>query len=177
MRKTVIKFGIMAGLIASVWMLGTMALCYGSNNFEGSMLLGFGSMIIAFSVMYPAIKGHRDKHKNGIISFGEAFKMAITIAFIGSTMYVGSWLIDYYFFMPDFMEKYSAHIMAKAQSGGAAQVAAKTQEVASMKKWYGSILGVVFMTYMEIFPLGIIIALITALILKRKTNPDNAVIA
>jgi hypothetical protein len=90
---------------------------------------------------------------------------------------VVSWLIDYYFFLPDFMEKYSAHIMAKAQTGGAAEVAAKTQEIASMKKWYGSIFGIVFMTYMEIFPVGIIVALITALILKRKTNPSNAVIA
>ncbi|MES2062086.1 MAG: DUF4199 domain-containing protein [Bacteroidota bacterium] len=177
MKKTVIKFGLMAGLIASVWMLGSMALCYGSDKFEGSMLLGFSSMIIAFSVMYPAIKGYRDKHNNGIISFGEAFKMAITIAFIGSTMYVGSWLIDYYFFLPDFLEKYSAHIMAKAQSGGATEIAAKTKEVASMKKWYSSIFGVVFMTYMEIFPLGLIVAVIISLILKRKTNPDNAVIA
>jgi hypothetical protein len=140
------------------------------------MVVGFASMIIAFSVMYPAIKGYRDKHNNGIISFGEAFKMAITIAFIGSTMYVGSWLIDYYFFLPDFIEKYSAHIMAKAQSGGAAEIAAKTKEVAHEKMVRVYFWSSIYDLYGDL-PVGIIVALITALILKRKTNPDNAVIA
>jgi hypothetical protein len=175
MKKTVIKFGLMAGLIASVWMAGTMALCYSSDKFEGSMVVGFASMIIAFSVMYPAIRGYRDKHNNGVISFGKAFKMAITIAFIGSTMYVVTWLVDYYFFLPDFIEKYSAHMLAKAHT--AAEIAEKTKDVTMMKNWYSSIFGVIFMTYMEILPVGIIVALITALVLKRKTNPDDAVIA
>jgi hypothetical protein len=175
MKKTVIKFGLIAGAIASIWMAGTMALCYSSDKFEGSMVVGFASMIIAFSVMYPAIKGYRDKHNNGVISFGKAFKMAITIALIGSTMYVATWLIDYYFFLPDFIEKYSAHMFAKAHTP--AEIADATKNTAMMKDWYGSIFGVIFMTYMEILPVGIIVALITALVLKRKANTDNTVIA
>jgi hypothetical protein len=83
MKKTVIKFGLIAGLIVSIWMLGSIGYCYSTGKFEGNMLLGFASMIIAFSVMYPAVKGYRDK-QGGVISFGKAFKMALTIAFIGS---------------------------------------------------------------------------------------------
>lgn len=175
MNKTVIKFGLIAGLIASVWMAGSMALCYSSDKFEGSMVVGFASMIIAFSVMFPAIKGYRDKQNNGVISFGKAFKMAITIAFIGSSMYVATWLVDYYFFLPDFMEKYSAHMFAKAHTP--AEIADATKNAAMMKNWYGSIFGVIFMTYMEILPAGIIVSLITALILKRKANSNNVAVA
>jgi hypothetical protein len=178
MKKNVIKYGLIAGLIVSVWMLGSITLCYATGKFEGSMVLGFASMIIAFSLMYPAIKNYRDKQNNGVISFGEAFKMALLIALIGSTMYVAVWLIDYYFFIPDFMDKYSAHILQKAQSSGAsaAEMAEKIKEVNKMKGWYDSVFGVVFMTYMEIFPIGLIVSLITALILKRKANNGDVAV-
>ncbi|RYU92111.1 DUF4199 domain-containing protein [Mucilaginibacter terrigena] len=179
MKKNVIKYGLLAGLIVSVWMLGSIAYCYSTGKFEGSMILGFASMIIAFAVMYPAIKNYRDKQNGGVISFGSAFKMALLIAFIGSTIYVAVWLVDYYLFIPDFMERYSAHIIEKAQNSGASatEIAAKVKEINSMKGWYDSFIGVVLMTYMEIFPIGVVVSLITALILKRKANNGSVAVA
>jgi hypothetical protein len=179
MKKTVIKFGLMAGLIASVWMLGSIAWCHETGTYEGNMMLGFASMIIAFSLMFPAVKGYRDKQNNGIISFGKAFKMALLIALIGSSVYVVAWLIDYYFFIPDFMERFAHQLTIKAQNSGksAAEIAAKLKEIDSMKKIYDSIWGVILYTYLEILPVGIIVALITALVLKRKVNNGTVAIA
>jgi len=179
MKKTVIKFGLIAGLIASAWMVGSIAWCHETGTYEGNMIMGFASMIIAFSLMFPAIKNYRDKQNNGVISFGKAFKMAFFIALIGSSMYVAAWLIDYYFFIPDFMERFSQQLIQKAQHSGAsaAEIAAKIKEINSMKSIYDSVFGVILYTYMEILPVGIIIALITALILKRKTNSGNVAVA
>jgi hypothetical protein len=180
MKKNVIKFGLIAGLIASVWMVGSIAWCHETGTYEGNMILGFASMIIAFAVMFPAVKSYRDNQNNGIITFGEAFKLAFFIALIGSSMYVAAWLIDYYFFIPDFMERFSHQLIEKAQHSGksAGEIAAKIKEVNSMKHIYDSIFGIILYTYMEILPVGIIIALITALILKRKTkNPSMVAVA
>ncbi|MES2266023.1 MAG: DUF4199 domain-containing protein [Bacteroidota bacterium] len=179
MKNIVIKYGLISGLIASVWMAVTMGLCHNSGSYEGNMLLGFSSMIIAFSLMFPAVKSYRDKYNGGVISFGKAFQIAFLIALIGSSMYVVTWVVDYYFFMPDFMEKLSAQMINKAQQSGksAAEIAGKIEQVNSMKNVYSSIFGVIFYTYMEILPVGIIVALITALILKRKINNGEVSVA
>src|ERR1017187_9822075 len=72
------------------------------------MLIGYASMLVALSLVFVGIRNYRDKYNNGVISFGKAFKIGIMIVLIASTIYVVAWLIDYFFFIPDFMEKYSS---------------------------------------------------------------------
>lgn len=177
MKKNVIVFGLISGLIVSVWAVVGVAWCYSSSNFEGNMLLGYASMILAFSLVFVGVKNYRDKYNGGIISFGKAFQIGLYITFVASTLYVLVWLIDYYVFIPDFMDKYSAHIISKAQNSGASatEIAAKTKEINTMKEMYSTPLMVVLLTYMEIFPVGLIISIITALILKRKPNNGSVV--
>lgn len=179
MKKNVIKFGLLSGAIVSIWMLFSMGWCHSSGTYEGNMIIGFSSMIIAFSLMFPAVKGYRDKYNGGVISFGNAFKMGLLIALIGSSMYVVSWMIDYYFFMPDFMDKFATQLINKAQHSGksATEIAEKIKQANSMRSVYDSVFGFIMYTYLEILPVGIIVALITALILKRKTNTDNVAVA
>ncbi|MDB5126253.1 DUF4199 domain-containing protein [Mucilaginibacter sp.] len=179
MKKNVIVFGLISGLIVSVLMVIGMAWCYKSGNHDGNMILGYASMLLAFSLIFVGVKNYRDKYNNGVISFGKAFKIGLYISLIASTMYVLAWLIDYYLFMPDFMDKYAAHEMAKAQSSGAsaADIAAKVKEISYMKRMYSSFIWVVLFTYMEILPVGLIVSLITAFILKRKAKSGNVAVA
>jgi hypothetical protein len=177
MKKNVIVFGLISGLIVSGWMAFNIARCYSTGKFEGSMVLGYASMILAFSLVFVGIKNYRDKYNGGVISFGKAFKLGLYIALISSTMYVLVWLFAYYNFFPDFMDKYGAHMLTKAQQSGAtaAQLAAKTDEINSMKKMYSTPLGVTLLTYAEILPVGLLVTLIAALILKRKNNNNGAI--
>lgn len=151
-------------------MVYSMILCYRSNKFEGNMLLGYASMLIAFSMIFVGVRSYRNKYNNGIISFGKAFKIGLLIALVGSTIYVIVWLIDYYLFIPDFMDRYTAHIMNQAKTSGAteAELASKTKEMAMYTDMYKNPLFVILLTYAEIFPVGLIVSLISALILKRK---------
>jgi hypothetical protein len=179
MKKNVIVFGLTSGLIVSTLMIIGMAWCYKSGNHDGNMILGYASMLLAFSLIFVGIKNYRDKYNNGVISFGKAFKIGLYISLIASTMYVLAWLIDYYLFMPDFMDKYAAHEMEKAQSSGAsaADIAAQVKEISSMKSMYSSFIWVVLFTYLEILPVGLIVSVITALILKRKAKNANVAVA
>ena len=176
MKRTVLVFGLFAGLIVATTMGIFMSICYkdpATSMGTGSMIIGFLSMIIAFSLIYVGVKNYRDKQLGGTISFGKAFKMGLLIALVASTIYVITWAILYTYVMPDFMDIYSAEMIKQAAP---ADVQAKTEEMAKYKEMYKNPVFFVLFTYMEILPVGLLISLITALILKRKrAEPSMAV--
>ncbi len=176
MKKNVLVFGLIAGLIVSVFMILGMANLIDTADFDNSMVLGYTSMLIAFAFVFVGIKNYRDKYNMGVITFGQAFKTGFLITLIASTMYVVTWMIDFHFFIPDFMDKYAAHVLEQAKASGktAAEIEKQVAEMASYKEMYKNPLFVVLLTYMEILPIGLIITLISALILKKKVkNPGD----
>src|SRR6185436_20535229 len=111
MKKNIIIYGLTAGIVVTTLMLlNVHSLSYrdGKFDYDRGLVIGYATMLIAFSLVYVGIHNYRNKYNNGVISFGKAFKIGILIVLIASTIYVVAWLIDYFFFMPDFMEKYSA---------------------------------------------------------------------
>src|SRR6185369_8623861 len=114
-------YGLIAGIVVSVLMLFSVnGISHREGNFDynRSLFIGYASMLIAFSLVFVGIRNYRDKYNAGIISFGKAFKIGIVIVLIASTIYVVAWLIDYYFFIPDFAEKYSAHTLDELKASG-----------------------------------------------------------
>jgi len=176
MKKNVLVFGLIAGGIVSAFMAVTLGMCYDSPNFEHSMLLGYAAMLVAFSFVFVGIKNYRDKYNEGLITFGKAFKVGILISLIASTLYVITWMILFHFFIPDFMDKYSEHMLRKAQESGAstAEIAATTAEMATYKELYKNPFMIILLTYAEILPVGLLVTIISALILKRKTRSGNS---
>ena len=176
MKRTVLIFGTIAGVIVSAFMATSMAImgCSSSTmNESTSMIIGFASMIIAFSFVFVGVKNFRDKQNDGVISFGKAFLIGFLISLIASTLYVITWGIEFHFFMPDFMDKYATmHIEQLKNTGMKGQeLETAIEEMNSMSHSYKNNLLVFAMyTYMEILPVGIIITLISALILKRKKS-------
>ena len=177
MKKNVIVFGLISGVIVSAWMAFSMAKCYQApDNYEHGMLIGYASMIIAFSFVFIGIKNQRDKYNGGVISFGQAFKTGLFISLIASTIYVAVWAIEYNYFMSDFMDKYTEYHVKEVKSSGAseAEIAKTVSEMSMYKEWYKNPFLFVMFTYAEILPVGLAITLVSALILKRKTKDADA---
>lgn len=176
MKKNVLIFGSIAGLLLTAMMIFSTVMCYTNPEFEGNDTVGYVSMILIFSLIFVGIKNYRDKYSNGVITFGKAFKTGFLIALVASTMYTVVWLVDYYVFIPDFMDKYTANVLRQAQEKGAtaAELTSKAAEMAKFKEMYKNPLLVVVITYLEVLPLGTLIALISAWILRRK-QPRPAV--
>ncbi|HTF30832.1 MAG TPA: DUF4199 domain-containing protein [Flavitalea sp.] len=170
MKKNALIFGLIAGSILTFWMVYTTSLCYNNPKFESNDAIGYAGMLVTFSLIFVAIKNYRDKHNGGIITFGKGFKLGFYVSLIAATMYVGAWLIDYYIFMPDFLDSYSTHVLYQASLDGATQpeLDEKAAEMADFKELYKNPLFVVLISYSEVLPVGIVISLISALILKRK---------
>src|SRR5215212_6247873 len=109
MKKNSIIYGLIAGIIVSILMAINVSMCSNSGNYDSSILIGYASVLIAFSMIFVGVKNYRDKYNGGVISFGKAFKVGFFITLIASTIYVIVWLIEEHFFFPDFMEKYTAN--------------------------------------------------------------------
>ncbi len=173
MKKNILIYGLIAGLVVSALMLSSvnyLSHCEGNIDWDTSMLIGYASMLIAFSLVYVGIRNYRDKYNAGTISFGKAFKTGMLMVLIASTIYVVAWLIDYFFFIPDFMEKYATHTLDELKTSGASQIEIKkqTKDMENFAIMYKNPFFNAMMTYAEILPVGLIVTLISSLILKRK---------
>jgi len=177
MQKNIIIYGLTAGIVVSILMLFNINYVSQARNvdYNTSLLLGYASMLIAFSLVYVGIRNYRDKYNGGVISFGQAFKLGIMMVLIASTIFVVIWLIDYFFFIPDYMEKYSVHELDKLKASGASQVEIdkETKELANFARMFKNPFFNAMMTYAEILPVGLIVTLISSLILKRKKNKQS----
>ena len=176
MKQIVVKYGLFGGLIVAAVLAAGTLYCYSTGRFEGNMILGFASMALSFSFVFVAIKQVRDKQHGGIISFGKAFKTGLYVVLITSTIYVVTWLICYYLFIPDFMEKFTSYSLNKAQAGGmnAADLAEETTKMKEYSELYKNPLMVILFTYMEILPIGLLVSVIAAAILKKKHKTQVA---
>lgn len=180
MKKNSLVFGTIAGVIISVFMGISMAMMScGSTDSDGgttSMIIGFSAMAVAFSFIFVGIKNYRDKQNAGTITFGKGFLLGFMISLIASTLYVITWGVEFHFFMPDFIDKYSAMQIKQLQESGLSGTAldAAIKDIDSTNYNYkNNIFFFAMYTYMEILPVGIIITLISALILKRKVTITN----
>jgi DNA-binding CsgD family transcriptional regulator len=134
--------------------------------------IGYTSMVLAFLSVFFGIRAYRERNAGGSITFGKAFKVGILITLITCAVYVVSWEIVYFNFLPDFAETYSANVLESMRADGASAVtlAAETEKMAQFKELYKNPLFNVGMTFMEVFPVGLIVTLVSAAILRRK--PD-----
>lgn len=178
MKKNIIVHGLIAGIVVSIAMLTSVnyiSHCNGNVDYNTSMVIGYASMLVAFSLVYVGIRNYRNKYSGGVISFGKAFKIGGLIVLIASTIYVVAWMIDYFFFIPDFADKLSAQELDKFKASGAtqAEIAEKSEELAKMAKLYKNPLVNAAVTYSEILPVGLVVTLISSLILKKKNGANT----
>ncbi len=170
MKRIVLVNGVISGIIVATLMVIGSIFCYSSQNYDIGMVVGYSSMLLAFSLVFVGIKTYRDKYLGGSISFGKAFMTGLYIALIASSFYVVTWLVEYYVFIPDFMDKYCSHAIEKAKAAGATadELSRQMRQMDQYKEMYKSPIGVILLTYMEVLPVGLLVTLVSALIIKRK---------
>src|ERR1700741_4480544 len=171
MKKAVLTFGLIAGLIISVLMGGSLLLAdkIGSGH---SMALGYTIMVASFLLIYFGIRSYRDNTLAGQISFGRAFACGILITLITTVCYVAMWEVLYFNFMPHYLDSYFAAQIHKVQSAGLdpAATAAKVAAVERSQQLYQNPFVNMPYTFMQPLPVGGIMPLVSAAILRRKAR-------
>jgi hypothetical protein len=175
MKKTVLTFGLISGLIISVLTGGSLLLAdkIGSGH---SMALGYTIMVASFLLIYFGIRSYRDNDLAGQISFGRAFTCGILIALITTMCYVAMWEVLYFNFMPHFMDGYFAAQIHKVQSSGldSAAIAAQVAAIQRSAQLYQNPLVNMAYTIIEPLPVGLVITLVSAAVLRRKAPVESA---
>lgn len=169
MKKIVLTYGCISGVMIATLM--SLSLVFADRiGYGHSMIVGYTIMVASFLLVYFGVRSYRDTEGGGQITFGRAMAVGSLIMLITCVFYVASWEVLYFNFMPHFMDDYAAHILAKMQASGAsaAAIAAKSAELAKMKRMYQSVFWNSAMTFLEPLPVGLLMTLISAALLRKK---------
>jgi len=173
MKKIIWVCGLIAGVISVSWGVIGEGMASDGLSLNTRLILGYATMILAFSLIFVAIKNYRDNNSYGQITFGKALGIGLLITLIASTVYMVVWMIDFSYFVPDFGKKYTAQALAEMKANGASAAAIQkemAEMTATMKKYKTSPVFRILVTYSEIVPVGVLVSLIAALILKKKSK-------
>lgn len=177
MKRIVWTFGLISGAVMAVFMVATLP--FVGNHGARDALVGYAGMVAAFLLVYFGVRSYRDNVLGGTIGFGRAFAAGLLIAAIASVCYVATWEVIYYKFMPDFYAKYGQSMVERAQKDGKseAEVAKVRADMDVMVKRVENPLFVAVLTFAEPFPVGVVVALVSAGVLRRKREEREAVLA
>jgi hypothetical protein len=151
-----------------------MGLCEnGTITFDNSALIGYGSMVIALSMIFFGIKSYRDNYQNGAIKFGKALQVGMLITLVASLIYA---VAGETFYQIDpqgqsaLTNKHADYQIDKMRARGAApaEIEQKAKAVAGVKEMYKNPGFRFVMTLAIILPVGIVVTLISAAGLRKK---------
>ena len=170
MRRTITTFGLIAGAVIVVSVLLSLAVDSSSTHIAALEWFGYAVMILAFSVIFVAIKGYRDKELGGVISFATAFTVGIGISLVASLIYVVAWEVNLAMTDYAFIDEYTQSVIeSKAEAGASeTELATLRAEMDVVKERYAKPLFRLPMTFLEIFPVGLLITLIAAAVLRNS---------
>ena len=165
MFRSILIFGLAAGVIVAVpmfWLLTQFG--------EGSLLTGYTLMLLALSLIFVGVKRHRDRVLGGAIRFLPALGMGLGISAVAGLVYVVGWELTLAATDFRFIEDYSnaAIEAARARGASAAEVQAVVEKMNEFRQSYANPLVRLPMTFVEIFPVGVLISLVSAALLRNS---------
>lgn len=171
MKTTVKKYGGYALILALV--IFFLGLYLGKGlSFKAQEVIGYVTMAVCLIPIYFGIKHYRDYENNGAIHFKEGFIIGILIALCAA---VGFAIIDYLFVSyinPEFPAQYLAYSIDNINASNLT-AEQKVKDIAAAKEMmqnYGTPAFGALLMFSMVFVFGIIISIISALTLQRKSN-------
>ncbi|HYL83740.1 MAG TPA: DUF4199 domain-containing protein [Candidatus Angelobacter sp.] len=169
MRKTVLTFGLISGAISAAMMLSTVPFA-DKIGFDKGEILGYTTTVLSALLVFFGVRSYRENVSGGRLTFGRGFAVGILITLLSSLCYVATWEVVYFKFMPDFTDKYAAHKTERAKASGASQeqIEKTTREMQQFKQMYNNPAMNVALTFTEVFPIGLVVTLLSAAALRKK---------
>jgi hypothetical protein len=166
------KFALIYGAIAGAIAVSLISAMIGMDltaHDETAMWVSYLIMLVALSLIFVGVKRYRDVECGGVIRFGRAFLLGLGMAAVAGLIYAIGWEIFQAVSGYDFMAEYSASILERMRAEGAtpAAIAGKAAEMRDFAESYRNPLFRVPMIFVEIFPVGLLVALVSAALLRN----------
>ncbi|HWS17871.1 MAG TPA: DUF4199 domain-containing protein [Candidatus Elarobacter sp.] len=175
MKKTILTFGLISGAVAALTMQATLPFS-DSIDSTRAYILGYTSIVLSLLLVFFGVRSYRENVNAGRLTFGRGFAIGILITLISSACYVARWELIYFKLKPDFGEKYAATMVKRVRESGANQqkIDEAVRQAHEFKRMYDKPAYNIGLTFMEIFPVGLVITLISAGILRKKAGNQQA---
>ena len=168
MARIVFVYGIVAGLIIIAGVIGTIVV--NGDQPHGNVWLGYLIMLLGMSAVFMGVKQHRDHNRGGVIKFLPALGVGLAIALFASLAYVLVW--EGYLAATDyaFMDQYIAATLEARRAEGMAPAAYARMEaqMRQMAQMYEQPLFRLPLTFAEIFPVGLLVSIVSAILLRNS---------
>jgi|SRR5688572_14845116 len=171
MKNIVLRNGIIAGLIVGIPMLVYfLSLPADASLSPNMMVITYLVMLVALSMVFVGIKQYRDRELGGVIKFGPALLVGLGISAVAGIIYAIAWEICVAIMTFDFTAYYANQMIEQARASGAGEegIATATANAAGFTAMYANPLFRIPMTFLEIFPVGIVVSLISAGLLRNS---------
>jgi hypothetical protein len=169
MSRIILIYGVIGGLIVAVPMAVSMLALSENAVPDNAALYGYLSMLLAFTMVFVGIKHYRDKVQGGVIRFGRAFSVGLGISAVASLFWVVGWEIMLASGF-DFGSAYLDSVLTAAEARGApaAEIERVRLETAEFLAMYANPLFRMPITFVEMFPIGVLISLVSAALLRNS---------
>ena len=168
MTKISLTYGAIAGVVIIGFIMTSLSLAGG--DLSGQQWLGYLIMIVALSLIFVGIKRYRDRELGGVIKFATAAKLGLGITLVASLVYVIVWEVNLSLTDFAFIDEYTRAVIAGKEAAGTrgAELEALIAEMETLKERYANPLFRLPMTFLEIFPVGLLITLLAAAVLRNS---------
>lgn len=170
MRRIILVYGAISGSVIIGITIGSLLIFEPGSSAMGSEWMGYLIMIIVLSLIFFGVKSYRDEELGGVISFKKALGLGLGIAAVAGIFYTGIWEIYVQATGGEFIDLYiESHLQGMRESGAAETAIAQAREkMQEFKEMYQNPLIRMAITFMEIFPVGLVISLISAALLRKS---------
>src|SRR5689334_14459986 len=133
MKRTVLTFGLISGVLSSLMMLGTVPFMH-RIGYDTGLIVGYTAIVLSFLLVSFGIRSYREQ-SGGAITFTRGFTVGILITLISCVFYVATWQVIYFKLEPNFMANWETHAVDKvrAEGGTPEKIEATRREIQSFK--------------------------------------------
>jgi uncharacterized protein DUF4199 len=170
MTRLILIYGAIGGLVVAIPMVSMMLAMDQDSVIENGALYGYLTMIVALTTVFLGIKHYRDRVQGGVIRFVPALGVGLAISAVAGVFYVIGWEISLALTDFDFPAEYSKMMLDAARAGGAteAELAQVATDAEAFARNYQNPLFRLPLTFVEIFPIGVLISLVSAALLRNN---------
>ncbi len=170
MTRILLIYGAIAGLVVAIPMVTLMLLLTEETAPDNGALYGYLTMLVASTAVFLGVKRYRDEVRGGVVEFVPALLVGLGISAVASLIYAVGWEISLAVSGFDFGKAYSRTLIEAARARGApeAEIQQVAAQAAAFARMYANPLYRLPITFVEMFPIGALISLISAALLRNS---------
>jgi TRAP-type C4-dicarboxylate transport system permease large subunit len=141
-----------------------------AEGMDNGLVVGYLTQIVALTTVFLGIKHFRDKERGGVVKFLPAFLVGLGISAVASLGWIIGWeiVLATGFDFEAMMTQLTRSQAVAAGLAGEALEQKLAENQAFMTMYMDNPLVRLPMTFIEMFPVGVIISLISALLLRNS---------